>query len=640
MKQASHPVIANTFVALLILSIVCSAPLSCPANEAGDKSLTLEAVGGEGIWTSPVPGNNSNPDRPLLVKVWFDHQLLGDGDSYKRRAKEFSSAKRTQLRTQVVKALKEASLQSHRAANKELIALLENHTISELEKHWIINGFTCLSTAEGIKSIKTIPGVKKIFLSPYRNNRADSGDRKPIQHTQVKRLPFKPRLHKHPWYIRSLLAEKTWKEFNITGRGTLNIIHDNNFVFPESLSQNLYFNPGERTGNNTDDDGNGLVDDCHGYNFRLNSPLLTTRSPETLNTSALHGTMCAAIICGRGSNSSPYAFGIAPEGKWAGVIAGNRIESAVEWAIEQKADTYSMSFSIPGLGEIRSHWRKIMEHGSFCGIYFVSGAGNFARSEQLPRQMRTPENIPDAVFAAAGVQRDLSRTDFSSKGPVEWDTEHYHEGKVQKPEVCAFNQGLPLLLPDGTVIPAAISGNSFAGPMFCGAIALMLSADPDLLPWSLKEIITECATDIGPPGIDNETGHGLINCYRSVKEVLRRKALREGNRPAPFTGRSPNDEINPATMRKQLANKQLVFTRLKEGGRSSRAGIKPGDILLSVNGKPIASIPEFQEILRNSRDKNLILLIKRGDKQLEIRLTKGSPGIAGMQERFSAPVFE
>ncbi len=74
---------------------------------------------------------------------------------------------------------------------------------------------------------------------------------------------------------------------------------------------------------------------------------------------------------------------------------------------------------MPGLGEYRSHWRKVMEHGSFCGVYFVSGAGNFAQSAKVPVQMRTPEDIPEVVFAAAGVQRNLSRTPFSSKGPVD-----------------------------------------------------------------------------------------------------------------------------------------------------------------------------------------------------------------------------
>ena len=83
-------------------------------------------------------------------------------------------------------------------------------------------------------------------------------------------------------------------------------------------------------------------------------------------------------------------------------------------------------------------------------------------------------------------------------------------------------------MPDGTVQPERINGNSFAGPMFCGTISLMLSADPDLLPWDLKKIIISTATDVSKEGVDYETGHGLINCYAAVKEVIKRKKLRDG----------------------------------------------------------------------------------------------------------------
>ena len=182
-----------------------------------------------------------------------------------------------------------------------------------------------------------------------------------------------------------------------------------------------------------------------------------------------------------------------------------------------------MSFSRGDHGDYQSHWRKVMEHGSFCGVYFVSGAGNRRREAEEPFRMNIPQSIPKAVFAAAGIQRDLSKTSFSCVGPVKWDTEHYQDGVVQKPEVCAFNFKVPCLYPNGEVVPDSLNGNSYAGPMFCGAISLMLSADPDLLPWDLHEIITSTATDVGPEGVDYETGHGLINCYAAVSEVLRRK---------------------------------------------------------------------------------------------------------------------
>ena len=70
--------------------------------------------------------------------------------------------------------------------------------------------------------------------------------------------------------------------------------------------------------------------------------------------------------------------------------------------------------------------RGFMEKERGCD----SGGGNFAKTAKVPVQMRKPEDLPDAVFAAAGIQRDLSRTPFSNMGPVEWKTSHYHDGLV------------------------------------------------------------------------------------------------------------------------------------------------------------------------------------------------------------------
>ena len=131
----------------------------------------------------------------------------------------------------------------------------------------------------------------------------------------------------------------------MTGRGTLNVVHDFTFVFSDNVSSTLYRKPGEVPGNGRDDDGNGLVDDAHGFNFdQQNSNLtLVPVADGTFNPRAQHGFMCAAIICGTGARGRPYEFGIAPEGAWTGVIASGRFEAAIEWAVEQGADTYSLS---------------------------------------------------------------------------------------------------------------------------------------------------------------------------------------------------------------------------------------------------------------------------------------------------------
>ena len=582
--------------------------------------------------------------RRIRVAVWFDKQFLEDGTAYRRRSKEFRDWTRSKLRVEVMKRLKALSASSHKAASADLDKLVDVGTISDLRRYWIINGFTCTTTTKGLPALRKVAGVKEVYVAgPARASRPAS--RGTAVSFPAGEMPkFDPGRYQHPWYIRYLQADRVWKELGVTGRGTLNVVHDFNFVYSENVTGNLYRNPKETAGNGKDDDGNGLVDDVHGFNFDQHNANLTLVPVGRggFNPRAQHGFMCAAIICGTGAKGRKYEFGIAPEGNWAGVIASGRLESAIEWAVEQGADTYSMSFSIPGLGEYRSHWRKVMEHGSFCGICFVSGAGNFAQQARVPVQMRTPEDIPDAVFAAAGVQRNFSRTPFSSKGPVQWKTRHYQQGRVQKPEVCAFNMGLPQLWLNGTTRPGGLNGNSFAGPMFCGSIALMLSADPDLLPWDLQQSITSTATDVAAAGVDDETGHGLINCYRAVREVLRRKAIREGKDPKQFAGRQDGDTLDIESIKSKLKSAKVQVGRLQPGGQAARLGVKPGDVLVSYHGRKIASRRDVMAAKRQAvADKadKVAVVFSRGDQLIKGEFSTAAIGFVP-QVVFDDPTFK
>lgn len=506
------------------LRLVMGVWLAAAAGAYGaEEFVKMESLAGEGVWTSPLPTKWEEGEDTLRVTVWFQSQFLGDGKGYERRAKEFADVGRRELRARVIRSLKKQSKESFGAVKEELSALEEKGLCSHIERHWIVNGFSCHMKEVDVKELQKLDGVRKVFLRPLPQLRTTQAEKMPLlEKLEPLRKPVAKNL---PWYIEKLNAQQVWEEFGLAGEGVLNVIHDKNFVFSEGLMRGLYWAEGEVPGNGLDDDGNGYIDDQHGYNFDRQSGELYTQvfTGNPKDRKILHGTSCANIICGSGKGEEGGHFGIAPLSRWTGVINQGGIEKSVEWAIEQGADTYSMSFSRRHFGEYRSHWRKVMEQGNFCGVYFVSGAGNIARDEEFPFLMNIPQSIPHAVFAAAGVQQDLSKTGFSCVGPVEWNNEHYQDGVVQKPEVCAFNQEVVGELPDGRVIPKLLNGNSYAGPMFCGTIALMLSADPDLLPWDLKEIITKTARDVGPEGVDNETGHGLIDCHAAVKEVLRRK---------------------------------------------------------------------------------------------------------------------
>lgn len=65
------------------------------------------------------------------------------------------------------------------------------------------------------------------------------------------------------------------------------------------LADNIWTKPGEIAGNGTDDDGNGYIDDCHGWNFVSNN----NNAADDYG----HGTHVAGIIGAIGDNGAGVA---------------------------------------------------------------------------------------------------------------------------------------------------------------------------------------------------------------------------------------------------------------------------------------------------------------------------------------------
>ncbi len=64
-----------------------------------------------------------------------------------------------------------------------------------------------------------------------------------------------------------------------------------------------------------------------------------------------------------------------------------------------------------------------------------------------------------------------------------------------------------------------------------GAAALVLSANPDLNPWSVKAILEKTAKDLGPKGRDYTYGAGLLQALPAVEAALSaRKKEKKGKK--------------------------------------------------------------------------------------------------------------
>ncbi|MFS2021094.1 PDZ domain-containing protein, partial [Massilia sp. CT11-108] len=47
------------------------------------------------------------------------------------------------------------------------------------------------------------------------------------------------------------------------------------------------------------------------------------------------------------------------------------------------------------------------------------------------------------------------------------------------------------------------------------------------------------------------------------------------------------------------------------------AGVQPGDVVLAVNGKPVASVAQVRDVVKKSA-KSVALLVQRGDEKIFI----------------------
>src|SRR5204863_6783142 len=88
-----------------------------------------------------------------------------------------------------------------------------------------------------------------------------------------------------------------------------------------------------------------------------------------------------------------------------------------------------------------------------------------------------------------------------------------------------FLDGVPSDVVDETVSPSAPGeaeyvGTSMAAPHVAGVAALVLSVDPSLTRSQLIDVVLSSCRDLGVPGTDDGTGHGLVQAGEAVKLAL------------------------------------------------------------------------------------------------------------------------
>ena len=239
------------------------------------------------------------------------------------------------------------------------------------------------------------------------------------------------------------------------------------------LAANMWVNTGEIPDNLIDDDGNGYIDDVHGWDFSTFDTLLGLPANDPMDYNG-HGTHVAGIIGAVGNNSVGVAgvnwkVRIMPVSflGYFGMGFTSDAILALEYAWQNGARISNNSW---GGGAFSQALLDAIEIAGAHGHLFVAAAGNEATDNDTTPHYPSSYDTPYVVAVAASDMHD-QLADFSCYGASSVD-------------LAAPGAGILSTWPNSQY--ASLDGTSMATPFVSGAAALLLSQDSLLEPLSLR----------------------------------------------------------------------------------------------------------------------------------------------------------
>lgn len=277
-------------------------------------------------------------------------------------------------------------------------------------------------------------------------------------------------LYSQQWGPAAIGLDKLWEVPMIsTKRPIIAILDTGVDITHPDLADNIWTNSHEANGaDNRDDDGNGFIDDIHGWDFVNNSARMRDNNG--------HGTHCAGIagavggngIGITGANPDAYIMPIAVlQSNGTGDIS--TIIKGIDYATANGADVLSMSFGTYGT--------SIAFHDALAKAYqktvLVAAAGN-DNYDINTCHMGLP-SFPAAYSFVLGVEAsnsDGKRAQFSNwdcNGPI---TSAYSI-ELYNYELRAPGTGIISTFPNGQY--KSLNGTSMACPLAAGAISRLMA---------------------------------------------------------------------------------------------------------------------------------------------------------------------
>ena len=414
--------------------------------------------------------------------------------------KIFGNENKSLHRSRIVNALKNKA----ELTQGPLRSLLGNRGASNIKHLWIINGLSATVPASLINEIAAQPGVESVRL--------DSVIQAPVPAVAVSAAP--------EWNLTLIRAPELWN-LGYTGTGVVvaNMDTGVDINHPDLQGQwrggaNSWFNPYSDSVNASHC---GIPNQCSSCELSSSTPCDTNG----------HGTGTMGVMVG--GNAGGTAIGVAPGAQWVAVkIFNDRGQSkssilhqAFQWllnpdgdvATQDAPDVVNASWDLDLINGCDLQFQPDILTLKAAGIAVVFAAGNFGPN--LSTSV-SPANIPDS-FAVGAVDESQTIATFSSRGPSACDGAIY-------PDLVAPGVNIKTSdLTSGGVFPNSyvhVSGSSYSAPHVVGAMALLLSAFPDLTVSEIELVLRQPAFDLGLCGADYDYGYGLLDVMKTYQSVV------------------------------------------------------------------------------------------------------------------------
>ncbi len=284
------------------------------------------------------------------------------------------------------------------------------------------------------------------------------------------------------WGLDAIGAPKVWQQ-EYTGKGVVVAVIDSgvDYTHPD-IDDNLWFNESEIPGNGIDDDNNGFIDDWRGWDF-----LDDDNDPRDTDPLGGHGTHVAGIIAGE--NNYFGVTGVAPDAKIMairslGTFGGEEdpITGGIRYAVDNGADVINLSLGSqgenPGISEA-------VRYANENGVVVVMASGNdglsaISGSQRFSQKVYPAQLASEVGLAVGAVEKNKAIADFSNRAG----------STPQNYVVAPGKEVYSSLLSDRYEFS---EGTSMAAPHIAGVAALILSANPNLNPAQVADLITSTA---------------------------------------------------------------------------------------------------------------------------------------------------